>query len=185
MNAATEGFLLQLQAVDQALPGLVARLSASQFNWAPAPGRWSIGQCVEHLNLTTERYIPVLRTALGDARARGLRQSGPFALGFFERWFLQMLEPPPRRRIKTGKAFVAPVELDYASTLDRFRRLQDELAICIRESEGLDLTAIKVKSQFGPVRWSLNATFAILLAHERRHLWQAREVRTDRSFPAS
>jgi hypothetical protein len=185
MDATIEGFLLQLLAVDQDVPGVAGGLSASQFNWRVDGGRWSIGQCIEHLNLTTERYLPVLHKAQADARAKDWLRTGPFALGFFERWFLQFMEPPVRRRTRTSPAFVAGPNLDPLTTLERFARLQSGLRECIREAEGLDLKRIKVRSQFGPISWTLNGTYAILLAHERRHIWQARQVRTDRAFPSA
>jgi hypothetical protein len=183
MDSQIEGYLLQLTSASQDLPGLAKHLSFEQFNWRPSPERWSIGQCVEHLNITTERYLPVLRKAMSDARAAGKLAPGPFALGFLERWFLGTMEPPPRRRFRTGKSFVAAPGLDPSLTMERFDTLQAGFAGCIREAEGLDLKKIKVRSQFGPVSWTLNGTFAILLAHERRHIWQAREVRGDRAFP--
>lgn len=184
MDATIEGFLLQLLSVNQDLPGIVAGLSPAQFNWVPAPGRWSIGQSVEHLNLTTERYLDSLRHAASNARAAGKMGSGPFTLGFVERWFTQVLEPPPRRRVKTPKSFVPPQALVPDATAERWRNLQGQLAACIRDVEGLDLRAIRVRSQFAPVSFSLNGTIGILLAHQRRHVWQAREVRNDRAFPA-
>jgi hypothetical protein len=174
MDATVEGFLIQLLAIEQDLPGITNELSHAQFNWQPSSDRWSVGQCIEHLNITTERYLPVLRQAESDARAQGILRPGPFALGFFEHWFLRMMEPPPRRRIRTRPPFVAPAELDPPATLERFRRLNAEFGVCIREADGLDLKAVKVKSQFGPVSWTLNGTFLFLLAHQRRHLWQAR-----------
>ena len=185
MDATIEGFLLQLLGIDQDLPGLVAGLSPAQFNWAPAPGRWSIGQCIEHLNITTERYLPGLQRAMADARAAGKLGHGPFTLGFVERWFMQVLEPPVRRRVKTPKAFVPTLALAPDATLRRWQDLQGQFAQSIRAAEGLDLRAVRVRSQFAPVSFSLNGTLGILLAHERRHLWQAREVRKDRAFPAS
>jgi hypothetical protein len=33
------------------------------------------------------------------------------------------------------------------------------------------------------VWWSLTGTFAILIAHQRRHVWQARQVRKNPAFP--
>ena len=183
MDATIEGFLLQLLSVNQDLPGIVAGLGPAQFNWAPAPGRWSIGQSVEHLNITTERYLDGLRQATAKSRATGKVGSGPFTLGFVERWFTQMLEPPARRRVKTPKSFVPPQSLVPEATAERWRSLQGQLAACIREAEGLDLRAIRVRSQFAPVSFSLNGTFGILLAHQRRHMWQAREVRNNRAFP--
>ena len=183
MDPHIEGFLLQLTSVSQDLPGIAGHTSREQFNWRPSSEKWSIGQCVEHLNITTERYLPVLRQEMTNARSAGKLASGPFALGFFERWFLGYMEPPPRHKSRTGKAFVAPPDLDPATTIDRFNRLQGEFGECIRSAVGLDLKRIKVRSQFGPVSWTLNATFAILLAHQRRHIWQARQVRTDAAFP--
>ena len=185
MDSQIEGYLLQATSAAQALPGFTAGLSDAQFNWRPSERRWSIGQCVEHLNISTERYIPVLTKAIADARASGRVAGGPFALGFFERWFLRSVEPPPRRRFRTPAAFVAPALLSLEPTIRRFHDLQAQLSGCIRAAEGLDLRSIKVRSQFGPISWSLNGTFAIMLAHERRHLWQAREVRVDPAFPGA
>jgi len=95
MDAQIEGLVLQLQAASQEVPGLIGGLAVDQFNWLPAPGRWSIGQCMEHLNITTERYLPVLSKAIADGRAAGRTSNTPIVLGFFERWFLQFMEPPP------------------------------------------------------------------------------------------
>jgi hypothetical protein len=184
MDAGLEGYLVQLQSIEQDLPGIVAGLDAARFNWRPSADRWSVGQCVGHLNITAERYLPVLRADIANARAQGKTAAGPFVLGWLERWFLGSMEPPVRMRSRTGRAFVAPPELDPAPTVSRFFELQKGLADCVRSADGLDLRRIKVRSQFGPVSWSLNGTFAILLAHERRHLWQARQVLLDPSFPA-
>lgn len=185
MDAGLEGYLAQLLSIRQDLPGVAGGLDPKQFNWAPAPDRWSVGQCIEHLNITAERYIPVLREATSLARAQGRLRSGPFSLGLFERWFMQAMEPPARRlRTRTPKAFVAPPSLDPHVTVERFFTLHDGLRECIAGADGLDLKAIKVRSQFGPISWSLNGTFGILLAHARRHIWQAREVRKAPGFPA-
>jgi len=35
------------------------------------------------------------------------------------------------------------------------------------------------------MKWSLGTMFALVLAHERRHIWQARQVRTAKDFPGS
>src|SRR6478672_4338377 len=126
MDSQIEGLLLQLTSAGQDLPGVAGGLSASRFNWQPAPGRWSIGQCVEHLNLTLERYLPVLRTGIKDARRDGRLASGPFRLGLFDRTFLRMIEPPPRMRTRTPKSFVASPDVDVKATFERWARLNEE-----------------------------------------------------------
>ena len=183
MDSHIEACLLQLTSITQDLPGVARGLSSEQFNWRPSPGQWSIGQCVEHLNITTERYLPVLRSAIAEARASGKLSHWPLALGLLERAFLRMLEPPVRMRAKAPKAFVATEALSPAETLSRWDRLNVELGECLRLAEGLDHRRVRVRSQFGPMSFSLAATFLILLAHDRRHIWQARQVRNAGSFP--
>ena len=138
---------------------------------------------MEHLNITTERSLPVLLSAIEAGRAAGRLHPGPFTLGLFERWFLRSLEPPPRRRVRTPALFTPGGPLDVETTLARWLRLQDRFAEAIRAADGLDLRALRVRSQFGPVSFTLDGTFAVLLAHQRRHVWQARAVRTAPDFP--
>jgi hypothetical protein len=47
---------------------------------------------------------------------------GPYTLGFSERWFLQTMEQPPRRRIRSGNSFIAAPNLDQSATLRRMSR---------------------------------------------------------------
>lgn len=183
MDAQIEGLLLQLQAASQEVPGLIGGLTPEQFNWTQAAGRWSIGQCLEHLNITTERYLPVFATAIANARAAGRLSATPITLGLLERLFLDSIEPPARLKTSAPKAFVAPPHLPVEATLARWNSMQDGFAACITSAEGVDFRGVKVRSQFGPVSFSLGGTFLILLAHQRRHLWQARQVRLDAAFP--
>jgi hypothetical protein len=53
----------------------------------------------------------------------------------------------------------------------------------VSQANGLDLERIKVASPAGPVKFPLGQRIALLAAHDRRHLWQAWEVRKDRGFP--
>jgi hypothetical protein len=65
-----------------------------------------------------------------------------------------------------------------------FDTWQDRLEGLILASEGLDLRRIAHASPVLPLfRYSLGTSLAAILAHERRHVWQARQVRTQPSFP--
>jgi len=47
--------------------------------WARRPARagWSAAECLVHLNLTSERFVPLIADALVRARAGGLTGTGP------------------------------------------------------------------------------------------------------------
>jgi hypothetical protein len=54
----------------------------------------------------------------------------------------------------------------------------------LRQANGLDLARAKVRSPtYAWLRFSLGSGFALMLAHERRHLWQARNVVNHPLFP--
>ncbi len=184
MDSQVEGYLLQLTSITQDLPGVAGGLSELQFNWQVHPGHWSIGQCIAHLNITLQRYLPVLDQAVLTGHSQGRLAQGPFVASLFERWFIRSLEPPVRLRFKTPKTFVAGGALDMDATLEQWDEQHRRFADCIRTTAGLDRSRIKVRSQFGPMSFSLGGTLSVLLAHERRHLWQAREVRKSAGFPA-
>jgi len=71
-------------------------------------------------------------------------------------------------------------------SLLQFLRVRDQLAERVRQADGLDLKRARVTSPVTRLlRMPLGAYFAFILAHERRHLWQARQVRNARGFGAT
>ena len=185
MNAELEGYSDQLLSIRQDASGLMSGVTDAQFNWQPAPGRWSIAGCFDHLNKSAERlFIPKIDSAISTARTNRLKSDGPFAYSAFERWAVRSNDAPPKTRYKAPKHFQPRPALGLEDVRREFERWQDEIATRLREANGLDLRKAKYVWPFWPVKWSLGASFQLLLAHERRHIWQARQVKQDRNFPA-
>ena len=186
MNAELEGYSDQLLSVRQDAVGLMSGLSDAQFNWQPAPGRWSMAGCIDHLNKTAAQlFIPRIDAAIATAREKNLRSNGPFAYSAFERWCIRTNDAPAKMRFKAPKSVQpsAPsLPVDQVRT--EFVRWQDEMAKRIRESDGLNLRAAKHASPIPLIKWSLGAFIQLMIAHERRHVFQARQVRQNPSFPA-
>jgi len=180
MIAELEGYEDQLLSIRQDAPGIVAHLSDEQFNWRPAPNRWSIAECFDHLNVTARAFMPELDRAIADARARGLTGTGPFAYGLLDRLSIRAMEPPPRLRVRTPKVFAPSKGRSSEAVMTEFYGWQDRLGERIRSLDGLDLRRARMRSP--AVKWmkySLGGALAMTLAHERRHLWQARQVRNE------
>ena len=185
MNAEIENLLDQLTAIQQDAPGLLSPLSPEQCAWRPEPHRWSVGDCFAHLNTTADASLPILDAAIEQGRARGLTGNGPFGYSWFDRMLVGSMEPPPRIRTRTTRRFVPPAIMrDPAALLAEFMTWQERLAAVIRRADGLDLRRIRMRSPvLSWLGYSLGAGFGIVLAHERRHLWQARQIRTAPGFP--
>src|ERR1700732_2604125 len=75
-----------LDANDKAAKKLVAELAEEQLNWQPAPGAWSVGQCLEHLCLTNEAYLAPISAAVNEKPDSPVEQLIP---GRFGRWFIR------------------------------------------------------------------------------------------------
>jgi len=155
----------------------VAQTDGRLFTVRPTPANWSAAECLAHLSISTDEFLPVLRAAVDDARNRKLfSEAAPKMdiLGRVLRWFL---EPPIRSRVKTAARFVPKSTRAKAEALAEFEALQSKLAAVIRDARGLDLRKVRLVSPFDKrVKYNLFSAFSILVAHQRRHLWQAEQA---------
>jgi hypothetical protein len=168
--------LLELKETAQAL---VDDVSPSVLSRRPAPDEWSVAQVFDHVNTAGWLLLNDLEQAIERARASGPYGRPPFRYGFVSRWFVRAMQP------SSGWTFTAPAvfEPDTPETLHpheavrEFSALQDDLARCVERSKGIDLRRVRVPSPALPLlRISLGAWFEATIAHEERHLDQARDI---------
>jgi hypothetical protein len=186
LNLAPEldAFRQSFEQMANEADALAGTLTDDQFNWHPPSGGWSVAQCIEHLNVTARSYLPMLDEGIADAIRRGFYGAGPFRYNWFGRKFVQSQEPPVKRKFKAAKAFTPPPSRPRQEAMAAFRAYQVQFVDRLRQANGLDLARARVKSPV--VRWirlPLGSGFALMIAHERRHLWQARNVVSDPAFP--
>ncbi len=185
------GTIAEIEANESRAEALVLGLSNQQFNWRAEPGRWSIAQCLSHLNVINGLDLTPLREGIRAGRARNLTGPGPFTYGLISRKFVASMEPPVTRKFKAPAAYVPPPEADLARTIGEYRRISEEVRQLAEASAGLDLTKVKISMPALPailrafVKMPLGARFSLLTAHDRRHLWQADQVRQHPAFPHS
>ena len=163
-------------------------LSREQFQWRPQPGRWSIGECFAHLNVTNSFALRALET--GIAKGRDKKGEGPFQYGLIVRKFIASQEPPVKKKFKAPKAFLPPADIDPDATLAEYRRISSELKRLAKSADGLHLARVKIEMPALPpllrvfVKMPLGGQLLLTTTHDRRHLWQAEQIRSDPAFPA-
>ncbi len=172
-----EDYARQIDSVNAEAQALIDSHSPAAL-MHPAPGGgWSVAECLDHVAVTAEKYIPVLRQALEEGRANGATGQGPFQYGFMARTFLWMLEPPVRMRVKAPTGFAPRPQPDVAAALAAYLTQHAELQKVLLLADGLDLAAIRVTSPASDkIKFPVGAAIGILTAHARRHLWQARKA---------
>jgi hypothetical protein len=176
----------ELHACDRRANELARNLSADELNWRPAPDAWSIGQCLHHLYVTNEQYLPVIAKALEGHPVHPVQEITP---GWFARFFIRnyIAPPPPGARVKSrAKAprQIAPAVNVDPSVRDQLLRTNDTARELFRRAASLDVNRIRFPNPFVPLlRFTVGTGVEIVWKHQRRHLAQAQRVRQSADFP--
>ena len=106
---------------------LVSDLPPKQFTKQPEPGKWSIAECILHLNSTAAVMQPLMEKAIVQARQNKKVGVGPFDIGLKGRLLVWIAEPPPKFRIRAPKNVRPPAAIDDpGKLLPDFMKAQDE-----------------------------------------------------------
>jgi hypothetical protein len=164
---------------------LVAPLSDAQVNWRSEPGRWSIGECIDHLTASGGASGHFMGVAVDQARAAGRTGRGPFSYGWLGRWFVKQLDPASPKKMKIPvESFRPRSGLSQAKVADEFEGGQLNLQRLMEAADGLDLGRVKARSAASAMlKLNLAAWFAATIAHEKRHILQAKRVLDSPGFP--
>ena len=171
-------FVEQYAATERDARALLAGLPEALALHQPQDS-WSVAQCLDHLGMTNRAYLAAMEAPVVQARMQGLKRKGPVRPGPFGALFARNAEPPVRRlRIPAPKS-IAPAEhgsLDQATeSYFSSHRLLEKF---IEQNADLDLTHIRFPNPFiRGVNFGAASGLQIMAAHERRHLWQAWNVR--------
>jgi len=167
----------EFRSAQARLHELVRVIPEEQWSRRAEPARWSVAECVAHLNITSLTYLPLLQHAV--SRARMLERRSPSR---YRRdpigWLLwATMGPPVRVRLKTIARFLPSSVAAPELLVQEFDRLQAAQLDCLAQADGLPLSQVRVTSPFNArVRYNLYACFTILPRHQHRHLWQAERV---------
>jgi hypothetical protein len=183
MNQQLTALIADFEAARARLDRLAVRIPDARWAERADPARWSVAECVAHLNLTSRAYVPLLERGLEEARA-----SGAPAPARYRRdpagWLISTMSGPMPRlggrklgRVKTAASFVPTGDLSREALLADFARLQDRQVALTRAADGLPIDRVRVTSPFDTrVKYNLWSAFSVLPRHQHRHLEQAEEV---------
>jgi hypothetical protein len=164
---------------------ILKRLTATQLQWKPGATLWSLREICDHLATLTTVFLPALDRAITAAQNAGSYSDRPFRASLLGRAMVWSMEPPVRIRQRTSRALTPSATRDPQESVQRYFAAQHALERQLERAAGLDLTNVRVTTPLRPqLQLSLGTVIALILAHERRHLWQATVVRQAADFPA-
>ena len=168
----------QIEAIRRDATRLLDGMSEDELTWRENGATWSIADCLNHLAVTGNQSLPRICEAISDGRSRGLLGRGPFRHGFLGNCLIRLMDAPPAVKFKVPAPYRPAPDLSVSEIVAGFYLLQHDLIEALKGADGIDLSRARVTN---PVtRWltmSLGQEFAFTAAHERRHLWQASQIK--------
>lgn len=153
-----------------------AKRTDGELNRKPAQDSWSVLECIEHLNLYGDFYIPAMAQKIRQATKS--RQQAAFRSGWFGNYFAKSMLPQEKsKKVKTFKDKDPSGSLLDRSVLDRFLDQQKELVDLLKQAEEVNLSRVRVPMSISKlIRLRLGDTFRIVIYHNQRHIVQAGKV---------
>jgi len=186
MNPSLRDLLSQFQEIGREAQQLAQGISDRQFNWRPRSGCWSIAECLGHLNIVGSETLEVVDAAIAEARGRGWYTNEVLRVRLVGRGLLRATEPPVRRRRRARDRHVPPADQAVNVALPALVDLIDQLTTRVQAANGLDLSKPRVSAPVASLfRISPFELLLLFAAHGRRHLEQARKVKSEAGLPKS
>lgn len=149
-------------------------LSEEQLNFKETPERWSILECLEHLNRYGEFYLPAIENALRSDK--GHHGKPVYKSGSIGNWFANLM------KVKNGRIVKMKTPSDKnpsgsnltSATIDRFLEQQEILTRLLNQARNANLTKTKVPISLAKfIKLRLGDTFRFFINHIERHIIQA------------
>ena len=184
---------LSLRDVESALSDIArdtdatfGRFDARQLNWRPDARQWSVAQCFEHLLTANRLLFTAAENALTGAVPPTIWQRVPVLPGVLGRALVRSQAPDGSRKYK-APARAQPSASDVPEdVVARFVDQQREAARTVSGLEERRAAQVVMTSPFVRIiTYSVLDGWRLVVAHNHRHIEQARRVVQARGFPAS
>lgn len=151
------------------------QITLNELNNKVDPKSWSALECIEHLNLYGDFYLPEIERRIVNGK---IKPSDNFTSGMLGNYFAKALLPKEKlNRMKTFKDKDPAGSKLNLSTLAKFIDQQKKTLELLEKAKAVNLTKIKTAiSITSLIKLRLGDTFRVLIYHNQRHLKQARNA---------
>lgn len=153
-------------------------LTDDQLNRRPTPGKWSVGQCLEHLNIVGGLYLPTITRKLKAAQERRTKPADTVKRGIIGRKMTEAMRiPASEKPLKTPQQYAPSGSRLPRTVVEVFSRHLDELTALLEQARLVNANAIRIPNPIIPLLWPrLTDVVEMLVEHLKRHVAQAEHV---------
>lgn len=160
------------------------QLDFLELNWKESSETWSVLECLEHLNLYGDFYLPEIEKSISNSRF--LQPTQFFKSGMLGNYFAQTMLPKEKlQKMKTFKDKNPSGSKLNLTVVDRFIEQQKKLLELLDKARQVDLTKTKTAISITRlIKLRLGDTLRVIVYHNQRHLVQADNVLNKQRKPA-
>jgi hypothetical protein len=151
------------------------QLSIEELNYRTSNDSWSILECIEHLNLYGDFYLPEIEKQISNNKTTAT----VFKSGVIGNYFANLMQSK-NGSIKKMKTFKDKNPIHAAltvATLDKFLLQLNKLKELLQQSANINLTKTKTAISISSfIKLRLGDTFRFVIYHIERHIIQAESV---------
>lgn len=150
-------------------------LSDEQLNQRSSETSWSALECLEHLNLYGDFYLPEISQKIAGSRHQSEHH---FKSGLLGNYFANSMLPKEKlNKMKTLKDKNTLGSFLTRQTIHRFIDQQQEMLTLLEKAADVSLNRTKTRISIPlPVRLKLGDTFRFVIYHNERHILQAKKA---------
>jgi hypothetical protein len=173
----TKSWIEALSQITDEFENSFGNLNKQKLNWKPNAGVWSIAQIIEHLIVTNQSYLDLLEKIKSGKHQLPFHARFNFVTSLFGKLLLNAVNPNKKRKLKTFKIW-EPEQSEVSNDIVfKFVEQQKKLQEAIKESTELISNGCVISSPANKnIVYKLETAFDIIIAHEQRHLNQAKEL---------
>jgi hypothetical protein len=154
-----------------------APLSSEDLNQKPNPQKWSIAECLEHLNYYSSYYNKNIKLALEQAQKKQWKAVPVFTSTWIGKKSIESVHPSNAKPAKTLNALNPSSSTVQPDVVLRFIAAQKEFLALIEAAQNVNLNKAKVRIEvFKLLKLRLGDLFLFMAAHHQRHCNQALRV---------
>lgn len=174
-------FILQFQQAKDEAEKLISALDEYTFLKRPEQDTWCIAECFSHLINFGKIYLDTIQRGYDTHAPSKTGDSPDFPPRIYWKWIIAWFEPPYNIKVKTFSPFEPDPVSGYTryQVLENFTDLQERFITQLKQAnqQGHDLGNVYVNNPiFSFVKMTLSECYAVTSAHQRRHIWQARQI---------
>jgi len=145
------------------------------LTWKQNPVSWSILECLEHLNLYSEFYMPKIEYLIKNSKTSNEVE---YKSGFLGNYFAKSMLPKEKLNKMNSFKDKNPLNANLdKGVIDKFIHHQIKFIDLLSQSRKVSLNKIKVATSISSfIKMNLGDTFQFIINHNSRHFKQIERI---------